>query len=78
MGTFSISYDDTKATEIVNYVAIARGYTGTAPDGTAETKAQFVRRMLVEELKRWAGMGKRIDGERNANEATYRESLGIA
>lgn len=78
MGTFSITYDDTKAAEIANYVGLAKGYTGFKPDGSAETKAQFVRRMIAEQVKDWVAVGKRIEAEQAVNEAVYRETLGIS
>lgn len=79
MATISITVPNGVAAEVGNYVALARGYTGFLSDGTTpETKAEFIRRMLVEELKSWAAVGKRIEAERNVNESVYRESLGIA
>ncbi len=79
MATISITLPNGVAAEVGNYVALARGYTGFLPDGTTpETKAEFIRRTLIDQLKDWAAIGKRIEAERNVNEATYRESLGIS
>ncbi len=79
MAILSINVPNAVTAEVGNYVALARGYTGFLPDGTTpETKLAFVTRMLVEQLKDWAAVGKRIEAERGVNEATYRDSLGIA
>lgn len=77
MAQITITIPDGVAVEVGNYVALSQGYTGTGPSGP-ETKAQFIRRRLVETLKDWAAVGKRIEAERGVNEAAYRESLGIA
>ncbi len=78
MATISIIVPNGVATEVANYVALSQGYTGFLPDGvTAETKQEFIKRRLVETLKDWAAVGKRIEAERNVNEGVYRETLGI-
>jgi hypothetical protein len=78
MTDITITIPNAKAAEVGDYIALSRGYTGFLRDGvTAETKAQFVRRMLIEALKDWAAVGKRIEAERGANEVVYRSSLDI-
>lgn len=79
MTDITITVPTNKAAEVGNYIALARGYTGFLPDGvTPETKLQFVRRILIDDLKMWAGVGKRMEAEKNADENVYRESLGIS
>ncbi len=50
MATITITIPTGIAAEVGNYVALSQGYTGTAPNGDAETKADFIRRKLVETL----------------------------
>lgn len=78
MTDITITIPTAKAVEVGNYIALSRGYTGKAPDGSAETKAQFVRRQIIEALKEWARVGKRIQAERDADEIAYGESIGIS
>lgn len=78
MTDITITIPAGKVAEVANYVALARSYTGFLPDEvTPETKAQFMRRMLIDALKAWTVAGKRIETVQSVNETAYRDSLGI-
>jgi hypothetical protein len=42
----TITIPDPEVTRVLNAIASTNGYTGLNPQGGAETKAQFARRML--------------------------------
>lgn len=48
MADVTITIPDAQATRVLNAFAAQLNYTGTNPQGQAETKAQFARRMLRE------------------------------
>jgi hypothetical protein len=48
MAQISITIPDTQVNRIMDAFALAYNYTGTAPDGTTETKANFARRKIRE------------------------------
>lgn len=50
MANISITIPDSQTTAVQEAFAAVYRYTGTAPDGAAETPAQFVRRKLREHV----------------------------
>jgi hypothetical protein len=42
----TVTIPDPEVTRVLNAIALTQGYTGLNPQGGAETKAQFAKRML--------------------------------
>jgi len=51
MASITLTVPDAIAQRVLDGFASQKGYTGTAPDGTAETKAQFLKRKLGEHVR---------------------------
>lgn len=60
MATISLTIPDGKLTRVINAVAITKNYRNVLSDGSPnpESKQQFARRMLVEQLKEWVAQGE--------------------
>jgi hypothetical protein len=46
----TITIPDAQVTRVLNAIADAKGFTGLNPQGGAETKAQFAKRMLIKTI----------------------------
>lgn len=46
MAVLSITIPDAIAARVIDGFAAAHGYTGTTPEGAAETKAQYLKRIV--------------------------------
>jgi hypothetical protein len=77
MATVSITIPDGRLQEIADFVALAKQYTGTDPIGQPETKNQFVRRMIIEQLKTWTAIGRKMEAEAQIASGAYKDGLGI-
>lgn len=47
----TITVPDNKATEILNLITDYKGYSGFDPQDNAETRANFLKRIMKEELR---------------------------
>lgn len=52
MAQITLTIDDALASRVLDGFAGANNYTGTDPNGQPETKAQFLKRKLVERIRR--------------------------
>ncbi len=52
MASITFTIDDTIVQRVLDGFALANGYTGTDPSGNAETKTQFLRRKVIEHIRR--------------------------
>lgn len=70
MAQWTFTVPDNLATRVVNAIARIKNYQPTI-DGqpNPETKAQFAKRMVREQVKRWV-----VDGEGHAGDQTAREA----
>jgi hypothetical protein len=77
MAQITITIGDQRLSDVLDYIARAKGYTGTDPDGQPETRAQFARRMIVEQLHIWVAIGRKQEAEEQINDRTLRQTFGI-
>lgn len=78
MASITINIADNRLAEVLDYIARARNYTGTDRTGNAETKAQFARRMLVEQIHIWVAVGRKMEIEEQINDPAQRLTYGVS
>jgi hypothetical protein len=75
----TVTIPDAEATRVLNAIASQQGYTGLNPQGGAETKAQFAKRMLrnwiIAQVKAAEGNAAADSARSTAN--TSVDSIGI-
>lgn len=77
MAQISITIPDGKLNRVVNAVCIANHYREFQSDGTTpnpETKAQFTRRMVVEQIKQWVAIADGIKADTDARAAVVNDA----
>lgn len=66
MASITITVPDAEAARIENAFTQTYSYTGQNPQGGAETKNQFIKRMIIEFVKETV---KRVEGEAAGKQA---------
>jgi ABC-type antimicrobial peptide transport system ATPase subunit len=72
MATFPIEIPDDKVQRVINAAAIVKRYRKFQSDGVTpnpESKAQFFRRMVAEEIKNWVAIADGIAADEAARAA---------
>ncbi len=77
MAQIVINVPDARLPDVLNYVARSRTFTGLNPAGDPETKQQFVRRQIIEQIQIWVAQGRRIEADEQINDGTFRDTMGI-
>lgn len=70
MAQLLIEIPDAQLTRVRDGYALRHGYTGFRPDGAAETKAQFLKRKLIEHIKESVRIAEEATSVATAAEAT--------
>ncbi len=78
MATETITIADSRLSDVLDYVARARNYTGHDLAGAAETKAAFLHRMVVEQLQIWVAVGRNMEIQEQIQDGSIRQRFGIS
>jgi len=76
VASIAINIPDGKLQRVIDGIAVARNYRATMSDGTPnpETKAQFARRMVAEQIKDWVAQAEGAAADIAARQAIVNDA----
>jgi hypothetical protein len=77
MAQITINISDNRLSDVYEYVSRAKNYRSTRLDA-AETKEEFARRMLVDQMQTWVAVGRKMEIEEQINDGSVRQAFGIS